>query len=291
MPFCIWVTRADSYDEAHAKAASAALDQGFLDDMLDVIRSTREHPQDRSHWLFHPDDREPWLTLFPHESGGRLRHVELSVSFTSRWFPRNLHSMFTLALELAGRNFMNARVFEEQGGREVTTENFNELLDVQSDYVKGLVSFWRGLRKDLLTENRAPFELPLGAMDSSSDYFAFQFPTGGPPPPVAELTTGTPSHLRAYVGENAAVLEHVEKEQGAVRIVCFEDRVLVRPFWSDLPFAVLAAETLAAVDRVGGRLQVEPHTFGVPMDAAKMDEIARHAGGLGVEYFEWIMHG
>jgi hypothetical protein len=264
------------------------LDRTELEDLLAIMES-REHPPDRAHWLMHPEAGDPWLSVFTHEHAGELSKVKLSVSFTSPLFPRNLADMFDLALRLARQ--LEARVYEEQGNREVTVENIDSLLDPDSEYASGLISLWQSGRKRLLSENQAPFELPLGAIDSASDYFAFQFPTGQAPPPLAELVLGTPAHLTPHVLEHSAVLEHTARGEGAVRILRLGDAVWVRPYWSELTFAELAAEVLPAVDRAGARLGVAPRLLGQPIDAARREAIAAHAGGLGVEFFEWLVHG
>ena len=282
MPYCIWITRAASYAAARRGDATPELDRAELEDLLDILEAT-ERVEDCEFRLAHPHGGDAWCSVYLHPSAGPLRSVELSTSFTHASFPRNLADMFDLALRLARR--LGARVFEESRGIEVTKKNIDQLLDPEGDFALGLVRFWHEGRKRLLSENRAPLEFPLGAIDGMSDYFVFEIPTPAPIP-LTTLAAATPAHLQAHLLPNSIVLEDRESGHGAVRIGRFESGHYVRPYWSSLPFATLAREVLHAVERVSSAVGVRARYFGMEVDRELHDQIAAAAQRSGSEYVE-----
>lgn len=299
MPYSIWITQARSFESINRNPAtedaddvSVGMDRPELDDLLGIMDAV-DHPQDNARWLYHPDTGTPWCSVFTTPASGPLRNVELSTSFTSPEFPRNMADMFDLALRLAER--LKASVFEEFAGCEVTTENIDGLLDLEGEFVAGQMQFWDGIRNKLLAEFYAPLEFPLGATDMMNEYFMFAFlpPKRGilrrapKLPSMEELLADTPSHLIPIIPDNSAVLEDRESGEGAVRILPSKGGYVVRPYWSSLPFSQLARETLAMVDRVSEKMGIAPlHARRETLTSDTRAEIDRCIQGLGVDFVE-----
>ncbi len=283
MPYCIWITRASSYAAIRRAEPSPELSGETLDDLLDIFHPSR-HPRDGATWLDHPQGKDPWCAIFRHPGAGQVRHVELSLSFTSATFPRNLGDLVDLALQLA-RALGGARVFEESSGHEVTAENVDQLFALDGALVRGLLDFWREGRQRLLVESHAPLELPLGAIDELTDYFLFELPCASPPP-LQALARLTPEHLTPHVLSHSMVLEDRAAGEGAVRVVRTEDTLVVRPYWSSLPFRTLAREVLAAVDRLAAATGAGPRYRGEPLDPTLRLRVEAAARRHGVEFVE-----
>jgi hypothetical protein len=282
MPYCVWVTRAPSYAVAHQGALTGALIRDPVDDMLDMLNATRR-AEDASYWLDHPTGKDPWCAVFLHPNQGPLHHVEFSTSFTHPSFPRNMADMFDLALKL-GRS-LGACVFEESRGQEVSADNVDDLLDPKGEFAQGLFRFWKAGRQRLLVENHAPLEFPLGAIDAMSDYFFFEIPTTNTAP-YKTLAASTPNHLIAHVLANSIVLEDRASGQGVVRIGRFDRGYYVRPYWSDLPFAILAREVLAAVDRISAAVNAPARYYDHELGPELRARIAEASRRHGAEYAE-----
>lgn len=283
MPYCIRITNAASYEASRRSDASPPLDRAELVDLLAVMEAT-EHPEDNAYWLAHPSANDAWCSVFLHPNEGPLHSVELATSFTHPSFPRNMADMFDLALRLAER--LEARVFEESRGAEITAANIDELLDPSGDLAWKLVSFWKSGRKRLLSELQAPLEFPLGAIDGMSDYFCFKFPTVEAIS-FESIAAATPAHLEAHVMASSIVLEDRASGIGVVTIGRFANGGhYVRPYWSELPFAMLARETLHAVDRVASAAGVPATYFGSELDRDLRAQIVAAAQRSGAEYVE-----
>ena len=61
MPYCIWITKAASYD---ARRDGAPLDRSELDDLLHIMAAA-EHEQDGARWLTHPnaEENDAWCSV------------------------------------------------------------------------------------------------------------------------------------------------------------------------------------------------------------------------------------
>jgi hypothetical protein len=298
MPLSIWITKADSYAAAHTEAVRALkeplgpvdaqrlLDRGELDDLLDLMNAT-PHAGDHAHWLPRPKSREAWCSVFttPHE--GPLRHVELSASYSNPEFMRNMLDMFDLALAIARKT--GGRVFEETAGTLITKETIDAFLSFEGAFVRGQHDFFKSGQRQLQQQSYAPLEYPLGAIDQVSDFMVFQLATKGEPPPLAALVAGVPETLKVHTNERSAVLIDRATDKPAVWVIRVEDGVVVRPYYAALPFQRLAAETFAAVERLEQRLGAQVSHLGKIAAPDARTELKRHAQGLGVELYEWLI--
>ncbi|APR82856.1 Hypothetical protein A7982_08205 [Minicystis rosea] len=292
MPLSIWVTRAASYAEVRSKRDEKALPDP--DELIDREKVNRfltiydavPHPPDHAWWIPRPKSREAWCSLFMVSHEGPLRHVELSASYSNPEFMRNMLDMFDLALDLARR--VGARVFEETRGQEITAANIDAFLAHQGEFVRGQHAFFRSGQEEIQRRLRAPLELPLGAIDEVPDYLEFAIVTRGPAPTIPELCADTPSHLEPHMLERSVIFDDRESKTPIVRMIRFDGGVIVRPYWTKLPFPRIAAETLRAVDRVEERFGEVTRYRGLSCGREQRAELEKHMKGLGVEYYEWM---
>lgn len=299
MPFDVWFTRRGTYGgvlDEQPREGDLTRERffGAIADMADAMDLTIARRSDGSRWVRYPistvSTGEPWFAASFRDMEGR-GHGRVSFSFTSPWFLRDLANFLEIAPKLAAR--MEARIFEEQQGREITEGELDELLDPEGEWAQALGGFWEAGRRELNRRNHAPFELPSGAIDEASDYFVWRLVSPLALPDIDALLAGTPEALAIHRVGDGAVLEDRRREEGAVRIFPVDERcVQIWPYWSELPFARVAAEVLAALrrieERVGGG---EVCCNGQAVTPVQRAEIEAHARGLGVEFFEWWTEG
>lgn len=243
------------------------------------------HPPDGAWWVRYRQTGEAWCVIHFVAGQDPLHRVELSTSFSNPRFMRNMLDMFDLALTLA--RCLDARVFEEAHGTEITASNVDAFLARDGSFVTGVHAFFRSAQEEIQTTSRAPLEFPLGVIDDVPDYLQFVVRTTGPS--LQDLCADTPDHLSAHLLELSAILELRERKIPVVRLIRLEDGVIVRPYWSSLPFAVLAQETFRAVERVERRFGTETLYDQQPCGPERRAVLESHAQGLGVEYYEWLV--
>lgn len=288
MPLAIWVTRATSGAEARQDRSNGApaLDREALAWALSSLGAVF-HPPDGAWWVRYRKTGEAWCVIHFAPDDEELHRVELSTSYSNPRFLRNMADMFDLALTLAQR--LDARVFEETRGAEITASNIDAFLERDGSFVDGQRTFFRSTQEELQTTSRAPLEFPLGVVDDLPDYLQFVIRTEEPAPSLRDLCADTPAHLSAHVLEVSAILDVRERKIPAVRIIRLEDGVIVRPYWSSLPFAELAQETFRAVDRIERRFGKETLYYQQPCGPERRADLESHTHGLGVEYYEWLV--
>lgn len=266
--------------------AAPAMDRAQLLAALERLGAVF-HPPDRAWWLRYAKTGEAWCCVHAEPGDGPLRRVELLASYSNPRFLRNMLDMFDLALTLA--RCLDARVFEESHGTEITASNVDAFLAKDGPFVQGQRAFFRATQEELQTRLQAPLEFPLGVIDDVPDYLQFVIRTSEPAPSLQELCADTPDHLSAHPLERSAILDLRERKLPVVRLIRLEDGVLVRPYWSSLPFATLAHETFRAVDRLERRFGKETLYLQQPCGPDRRAVLEQHAQGLGVEYYEWLV--
>ncbi len=288
MPLAIWITKAATGAEARRDRSDAALpmDRAQLRVALSALGAVF-HPADGAWWVRYRKSGEPWCCVNVAPGDAPLHRVELSASYSNPRFLRNMLDMFDLALTLA--RSLDARVFEETHGTEITASKVDAFLAKDGPFVQGQHAFFRSTQEELQTRLRAPLEFPLGVVDDVPEYLQFVIRTAEPAPSLQELCADTPDHLSAHLLEWSAILDLRERKLPAVRIIRLDDGVLVRPYWSSLPFATLAQETFRAVDRLERRFGKETLSLQQPCGPERRAVLERHAHGLGVEYYEWLV--
>jgi len=215
----------------------------------------------------------------------------VSFSLTSRAMPEDVEEFLEPALEL-GRA-LRCRVFEGRTGLEVTEESIRSQLAPRSVWAEGLHAAWTTRREEMNRRNLAALELPVGGRDEAADFFVWGLGTAAELPPLDELLAPLPEHLQAHAVGDGVVLEDRRSEQGVVRVFPVGPRkVQVWPYWSDVPFATLSGEVLAALERIAGKVGGEELEFcGAPCPPDRLAAIVARSRGLAVDLLEWLTSG
>lgn len=233
----------------------------------------------RTWWVFYPDDA-PWFAL--REERGE---VVLSASVSAPRYLRDFANMFDQALALASA--MRAVLFEEAGGREVTSESIDELLAAEGPYVALQLRAFRHVQAKLDAEALAPLEFPRGPVDVVPEYLVFHAVPG---------RSVTPADLRRSLGASLAVREMgggsllVESgDMALVKVLNREDGGFqVWPAHGRAPFSVIAPAVLFVAEAIahasGGALWLNGHAY----EPAVRQRAHELAAGLGVDFHEWI---
>lgn len=245
------------------------------------------HAPDGAWWVRYRKSGEAWCSVYCGPDDGPLLRVEISASYSNSHFMRNMRDMFDLALTLA--RCLDARVFEEIHGTEITASSVDAFLARDGAFVQGQRAVFREAQEEIQTRSRAPLEFPLGVIDDLPDFLQFAILTEEPAPSLRDLCADTPDHLSVHLLERSAILQLRAREMPVVRVIRLEDGVLVRPYWSSLRFADLARETFRTVERVERRFGRETRYFQRACGAERRAVLELHAQGLGVEYYEWLV--
>lgn len=242
-----------------------------------------ERRGERTYWLRHPDG-DPWFAARWEPEG----QVRLSASYTHHRFLRNLGDMVEQGVELAQQ--LDAHLFEEVNGQEITEADLDDLLEPKGEYVQRQAATWRGAVEQMARDAGAALEYPLGQADLVTEYFGLHLqperalPAGDVPGLLQAATGGRVQALH----ERAWAVGEADGARELTKVVLLEDgRWQLWPWWGRAPFSRLAGTTLAAAEALeraaGGAL----HLLGEPLDAALREEVRRRIGGLGVDFFLW----
>ncbi len=300
MPIDIWFTRSDSVEGIilGAESENALPHQEFMQAMREsmarhgVLSAIRP---DGTAWATHAAGSvragEPWYAARFVPTGQGRGHGVVSFSLTSRAMPEDVESFLEPALEL-GRA-LRCRVFEGWTGVQVTSESLESRLAPGGAWGVGLRSAWTSVRQEMNRRNLAALELPVGGKDEATDFFVWSLGTAEALPPFDELLAPLPGHLQAHAVGDGAVLEDRRNEQGVVRVFPVGPRkVQVWPYWSDVPFATLSGEVLAALERIAGKVGGEELEFcGAPCPPDRLAAIVARSRGLAVDLLEWLTSG
>jgi hypothetical protein len=281
MPFSLWLGKRDSYSTVAATddTSEQAVSAGVLDDMLSAYRANLYKT---GCWLVPHPEGDPWCCVW-----NRASKVELAVSFGSPNFLRNVADAFDLGLRLAEASELN--LFEGIGGRRIVPSIVDELLDEDAPYAEHVADYWLRTRRELHSEMMAPLEYPILG-DSVSEFFAFLIRYPGGRRGMSELGLEGLPGLTSHVSLEALVLEDKHSEEGVVQVLQAPDEevLMVRPYWSALPFADLARATLNTAKFLGRELGAEVIHNGRQLDAEWEAEVRTHSERFAVDYFVWL---
>ncbi len=300
MPIDIWFTRSNSI-EGIVHGAESEDDLPRLEFLQALRESMARHGvrsalrPDGTTWATHAAGSvraaEPWYAARSVPTGQGRGHGLVSFSLTSRAMPEDVASFLEPALEI-GRA-LRCRVFEGWTGVQLTAESLKSLLAPGSAWGAGLRSAWTTVREGMNRRNLAALELPVRGKDEANDFFVWSLGTAETLPPFDELLAPLPEHLIGHSVGEGVVLEDRRNEQGVVRVFPVGPRkVQVWPYWSDVPFATLSGEVLAALERIAGKVGGDEIEFcGAPCLPDRLAAIVAHSGGLAIELLEWLTRG
>lgn len=224
-----------------------------------------------------PDTDEPWFLARCLDGG----HVRLAISWSGHRFLRDAADVFDFAMRLA--EALDARVFEEVGGTEVTEDVVDRLLAPDGPYVGQLAETWAHVLRQMNQRLQAPLEYPVGEADAVSEFLLFSVRPQGGFDALRDLPHGlVAAHdgdrgLLSVPGEKHARVKVMRDREGAVRLW---------PSWLHRPFVDVAAptiDTVAALVERGGRATWHDR----PVTPELLAEMRARAGGLGVDFWGW----
>lgn len=260
------------------------LNSEAVSDLLDAMRAG----ETSRGWLLREPDGEPWcVVLGGHDRA--LRTLDFEVSFASPNLLRNAANAMDLAVKFAA--ILGAEVAEDLTGEEVSENKLDLLLDPSSDFTNALVRAWQGARDQLTTQLFAPLEAPV-AGDYTKEYFLFLLEKPGIEPTL-DLLGAKANEFEIRSNATNVVLMDPKVGEPVVQIISLPDNetVLVRPYWSMLPFSQLATRTLEIALHMGGRANVVPTHAGFPVEGARLQAIQDRSRGWGMDYFLWLASG
>lgn len=305
MPYSVWVTRAASSDHAHSEAVKALtgplapgdssldLPRPAFEQWLTSLQATRHEP-DHAWWVRYPREHSaagaPWFSVFTTPRAGPLRHVELSACYSNPEFMRNMLDMHDEGFRLARR--LGGSLFPEQRNELKTFADVTAFLDFDGPFVTSQFDFFRSGQEALRNTSHAPLEFPLGVIDTVPDYFRFDLRMPDVPTTLDELAPGLPAHLVARESPAGEVLLLMKGGRvPLVRVILFEDGVIVRPAWSRSQFATMARATLETIESLQRYFNAEVTYRGhgdqrVALSAELRERLTPQPGDLGVSFYE-----
>lgn len=243
-----------------------------------------ERKGERTYWVRHPDG-DPWFVAQWQPRG----QVLLSTSYSHHRYLRNFGDLVEHGLELA--RALDAHLFEEVRGIEITERDVDELLEPSGAYVQQQAATWRGAVEQMARDAGAALEYPLGQVDLVSEYLGFHLAPARAvgEAEVAALLQGAAGGARVSVVQAQAwAIADADGERELTKVMLLPDgRWQIWPWWGRAPFPRLAETTLAAAEALERALGGELRLLGEPLDEALREEVRRRIGGLGVEFFLW----
>jgi hypothetical protein len=301
MPFDLFVTRAPTFEEAAGEppAASGLLSRMFgkgapatarpitVEELHAVMKDALATPVgDAAYRVRHPKEGDPWCVIAWHTPG----RLVLSTSYSNHRFLRNAVDMVYQGVTIA--RALEARLFEEAGGREVTEKNVDELMDFKGQYLALQVATFKNVNERIQTKLMAPFDYPAGPIDLATEFLIFFLTPERTSAldAVAQLVErevpGTKAEMNASA--NALLVSSAEDGKWLAKVLLRDDGPWQiwpahgkAPFARTAPAVVHCAESLARAH--GGRLELR----GRPYDDALRTEVHARMTGLAVDFFAW----
>jgi len=305
VPFDLYISRASSFELVRGEPASEK-PQGFFSKLFSSKQSasppkppspiSAEHfhallasapaskQSDSVYWVRHVDG-DPWFAAERKAEG----HVVLSASYSHHRFLRNLGYMFDQGLLIA--EALQARLFEEVGGQEVTAQNFKELIDRNGSYVELQLNTWRSVMEMLDAQAKAPLEYPIGPIDAVSEFLVFH---------VMPERNVTANAMRSTLGQQVPGVKAELVQENAICLIGEDDKtlakVLLRPdgnwqIWPSrgrAPFAQLAPCVVRAAECIHAEVRGQMELCGRPFDEALRREVRARIDGLSVDFYIWM---
>jgi hypothetical protein len=239
---------------------------------------------DDVYWVSYPDG-DPWFVAEWKPDGTVL----LSTSYSNARYLRNFPDMCDQAIKIARQ--LDARVFEEVEGREMTERNLDGFLDPSGEYVALQAGTWRHAIAQMSAQAQAPLEYPLGPIDIVSEYLLFHIL---PERPIEhdDVSALLQRALRAVevevAAEGAWSVNDAEEDRWLTKVLHRQDgKWQVWPQWGQSPFRRIAETTVAAAEHVhqaaGGEIQFLFRAF----DDSLRSEVRARCDGLGVDFYTW----
>ncbi|MEZ4373852.1 MAG: hypothetical protein R3B07_23730 [Polyangiaceae bacterium] len=261
----------------------AALDGSLIEEVMDEI--LHGDPTNKG-WILRERNGEPWCAVF----WMRENKLSLDVSWASPNAPRNAVNAMELGIKLAEQ--LGATATEDMSFTRLNLEALDELLNTDSEFSQELARMWQSTRATVQTELRAPLEAPILG-DMVSEFYAFMFaPKRGffssKKLNVLDLLATLGQSFTVHSQKGCHVLEHRELGQGTVQLLELpKGELTVRPYWSNLPFKVLAQQTLGVVRRISEETKILPTHNGRHVDTAALSEIESEST-WAMDYLLWL---